>query len=91
MCRRYGVLWAYYKDSDVTLIASEGATASYSWGPNTQKFIRCRLCGCVMQWRKHIRGKTTWTGVNARNFDPEMLGKLRIRLLHGANTWKYVG
>jgi hypothetical protein len=91
MCRRYGVLWAYYKDSDVKLIASDGATDNYSWGANTQKFIRCNTCGCVMQWKKHQVNKDSWTGVNARNFDPEQLGNVRIRLLDGAKTWKYLG
>lgn len=91
MCRRYGVLWAYYKDSDVKLIAPEGTTHSYSWGQNTQKFIRCKSCGCVMQWKKHVQDATTWTGVNARNFDPVELGEVRIRLLDGAKTWKYLG
>jgi hypothetical protein len=90
MCRRYGVLWAYYKDSEVSLIAPEGATDSYSWGQNTQKFIRCKSCGCVMQWKKHSQDEKTWTGVNARNFAPEVLGNVRIRLLDGAKTWKYV-
>lgn len=91
MCRRYGVLWAYYKDKDVKLIAAADATDSYSWGPNTQKFIRCKTCGCVMQWRKHVLGDQTWTGVNARNFDPDELGDVRIRLLDGAKTWRYLG
>ena len=29
ICRRYGVLWAYYKDADVQLTASPGATDDY--------------------------------------------------------------
>jgi hypothetical protein len=29
-------------------------------------------------------------GVNARNFDPNMLGKVRILLLDGASTWKFL-
>jgi hypothetical protein len=29
-------------------------------------------------------------GVNARNFAPGDLGKIRIRLLDGADTWKYL-
>ncbi len=91
MCRRYGALWAYYKDGDVKLIAPERATESYSWGLKTLKFIRCRKCGCVMQWKKHVVDERSWTGVNARNFDPEQLGNVRIRLLDGAKTWKYVG
>jgi hypothetical protein len=85
------VLWAYYQDSQVKLIAAEGATDHYSWGPNTQKFIRCKTSGCDMQLKKHLVDEKTWTGVNARNFDPEELGNVRIRLLDGAKTWKYVG
>jgi hypothetical protein len=90
ICRRYGVLWAYYKDAEVRLVAPEGATDQYRWGPNTQDFIRCKTCGCVMQWKKHRVSKDTWTGVNARNFDPAQLGPVRIRLFDGAETWKYL-
>ena len=91
MCRRYGVLWAYYKDSEVRLIAEPGATVEYDWGQKTQRFIRCKTCGCVMQWQKYSIGSKTWTGVNARNFEPEALGNAKIRLLDGASTWKYIG
>ena len=91
MCRRYGVLWAYYKESEVRLIAEPGATDEYDWGRKTQRFIRCKTCGCVMQWKKYNIGSKTWTGINARNFEPEALGNVKIRLLDGANTWKYIG
>ncbi len=29
-------------------------------------------------------------GVNARNFDPALLGSVRIRRLDGASTWKFL-
>jgi hypothetical protein len=29
-------------------------------------------------------------GVNARNFEPSVLGTVRIRRLDGADTWKYL-
>ena len=44
-----------------------------------------------MQWKKYNIGSKTWTGINARNFEPEALGNVKIRLLDGANTWKYIG
>ncbi|MBL8303331.1 MAG: hypothetical protein JNM26_11230 [Ideonella sp.] len=91
MCRRYGVLWAYYRDADVRLIAEPGTTDDYVWGRRSQRFIRCKGCGGVMQWRKFEVDARTWTGVNARNFEPAELGDVRIRLLDGAKTWKYVG
>jgi len=90
MCRRYGVLWAYYKDSDVQLDAPEGAIDRYDWGRKSQDFIRCKTCGCVIQWKKKEVGPKTWTGVNARNFSPEAIGKAKILLLDGADTWKYI-
>jgi len=29
-------------------------------------------------------------GVNARNFEPGSLGSVRMRLLDGTSTWKYL-
>jgi hypothetical protein len=43
-----------------------------------------------MQWKEHTVEEKPWTGVNARNFDPGDLSKVRIRLLDSAATWKYV-
>lgn len=91
MCRRYGVLWAYYRDAEVRLQAAPDATDEYAWGRKSQRFIRCRHCGCVMQWKKFEPTGASYSGVNARNFDPAELGDVRIRLLDGAETWKYVG
>lgn len=91
VCRRYGVLWAYYKDAEVRLTTAPEDTDTYVWGAKTQEFIRCRNCGCIMQWRKLSIGPKTWTGVNARNFEPSDLGAVKIRLLDGAKTWKYIG
>ena len=91
ICRRYGVLWAYFKDAEVRLFAEAGATDEYIWGDKTQNFIRCRKCGCVMQWKKLNVSEGTNTGVNARNFEPSELGDVKIRLLDGAKTWKYIG
>lgn len=91
ICRRYGVLWAYYRDAQVRLVAEPDATDAYTWGRKSQKFIRCATCGCVMQWKKFEVGPDTWTGVNARNFEPAALGPVRIRLFDGADSWKVVG
>ena len=90
MCRRYGVLWAYYKDEEVKLTADPDAIDRYAWGKKSQDFIRCKTCGCVMQWKKKVVGPETRSGVNARNFDPEDLGAIKILLLDGADTWKYI-
>ncbi len=91
ICRRYGALWAYYKDADVRLVSEPGATDEYAWGERSQRFIRCKACGCLMQWKKFTTGANTWAGVNARNFEPSVIGNVKIRLFDGANTWKVIG
>ena len=90
ICRRYGTLWAYYKSSEVRVIGAVGATSAYVWGDKMLRFVRCTTCGCVTHWEL-IRPKDDGKmGVNARNFEPGSLGSVRIRLLDGASTWKYL-
>jgi hypothetical protein len=91
ICRRYGPLWAYYRASEVTRSAPEGATQAYQWGDRQLQFVRCRQCGCVMNWEAVRPVAGARMGVNARNFEPQALGDVRIRLLDGADTWKYLG
>ena len=90
ICRRYGTLWAYFRAIDVRIRAKRGATVGYSWGDRRLRFVRCRNCGCVTHWehiRKSIPGRV---GVNARNLDPAVLSRARIRRLDGASTWKFL-
>jgi hypothetical protein len=91
ICRRYGTLWAYYKQADVRVEAAEGATASYVWGDRHLAFVRCTQCGCVSHWQALKPGPGARMGVNARLFDPAALGDVHIRLLDGADTWKVLG
>jgi len=90
ICRRYCTLWAYYKASDVRVVCKSGATESYSWGRKALRFVRCTTCGCVTNWKRARPRKVTYMGVNMRNFEPSALDGVRIRLLDGADTWKYL-
>ena len=83
ICRRYGVLWAYYKASAVTVDAKPKATESYSWGRKHLKFVRCKTCGCVMCWQLVKPGHDRM-GVNYRNFDLDLLQAVRITPFDGA-------
>jgi hypothetical protein len=91
ICRRYGVLWAYYKAADVRIRCKPGATEYYSWGRKALKFVRCKTCGCIINWKRIRQRKVAYMGVNARNFAPEVLDSIRVRTLDGADTWKYLG
>ncbi len=90
VCRRYGTLWAYYKGSQVRVTGLPGATSAYSWGDKSLRFVRCGTCGCITHWERIHPAKESRMGVNARNFEPSALGPVRIRLLDGASTWRYV-
>jgi hypothetical protein len=89
ICRRYGVLWAYYSPKDVKIIAADGASDIYMWGDRSLQFHRCKTCGCVTHWAA-VDPKSDRMGVNARLMDPAILRPLRIRKLDGAVTFKYL-
>jgi hypothetical protein len=84
ICRRYGVLWAYYQAETVRVQATPAATEPYRRGPKVLEFVRCTSCGCVTHWQRVVPVPGSKMGVNARLFVPEDLGPVRIRLLDGA-------
>lgn len=70
ICRRYGVLWAYYPVVDVRI--GPGPTDTYAWGGKNVDFHRCATCGCVICWRARDP-KRTRMGINARLLDQHVL------------------
>jgi hypothetical protein len=85
ICRKYGVLWAYYKAATVQRKAKPGALASYSWGRKDLRFMRCAFCGCIVNWEHVVPGPQSRMGVNTRLFDPDQLGPVKVRLCDGAS------
>jgi len=87
ICRRYGVLWAYYAPRQVRIAG--GATDIYMWGDRMLEFHRCAVCGCVTHWapvdKTHER-----MGVNIRLMERQVLAGARVRRLDGADTWKFL-
>ena len=90
ICRRYGTLWAYYSNDEVSIEAAPGATQAYSWSKRYLQFVRCSNCGCVTHWEPIAPIRGARMGVNARNFEPDQLGAVRIRRLDGAVTEEYL-
>ncbi|HEX3809317.1 MAG TPA: GFA family protein [Rhizomicrobium sp.] len=86
ICRRYGVLWAYYSPKQVRIA---GGTDTYMWGDQDIAFHRCKVCGCVINWSA-VDTSYDRMGVNARLMDLDILAKARVRRLDGAVTEKYV-
>jgi len=89
ICRRYGVLWAYYSPTRVQLIPPDAVTDIYMWDDRAIAFHRCRTCGCVTHWSP-VDKSVDRMGVNARLMPREDLARSRVRLLDGADTERYV-
>ena len=89
ICRRYGVLWAYYPPAEVSVTAAAEATETYCWGDRMILFHRCRSCGCVTHWSPTDPAEDNM-GVNARLMEPAILRAARVRRLDAAVSWRYL-
>ena len=83
ICRRYGVLWAYYPPARVRVLPSDPPTDIYTWKDRSLEFHRCRVCGCVSHWAAADQ-EGDRMGVNARLMDPEVLAGARVSQVDGA-------
>ena len=90
ICRRYGALWAYYRASDVRIDSASAGRHGYVWGDREIRFVRCADCGCVTHWEPIVPRLADRMAVNARLFDPDALGPVRIRRFDGATSWRYL-
>jgi hypothetical protein len=89
ICRRYGVLWAYYSPKQVSVELSHGNTDTYMWDDKSIVFHRCANCGCVSHWAA-VDPSRDRMGINARLMPLDLLASVRIRHLDGANSEKYL-
>lgn len=90
ICRRLGVLWAYYRPGEVAITAASGTTTAYAWGDKFIAFHHCAICGCATHWASLQEPPIDRMGVNARLMDPEVLAAARLRRLDGADTERYL-
>lgn len=89
ICRRYGVLWAYYRPRQVRMVPPGAATDTYMWDDKAIAFHRCPTCGCVTHWSPNDPAGNRM-GVNARLMEPDVVALARVRHLDGAGTEEYV-
>ena len=82
ICRRYGVLWAYYRPDQVRLLSGPGATEAYIWGDRDLEFHRCRACGCVTHWTDTDRDASRMA-INARLLDPADIAEVPVQQSEG--------
>src|SRR5882724_2560609 len=88
VCRRYGTLWAYYTRSSVTITAPRGGLMAYSVRRGGLRFVRCKTCGCVINWERAPRAPDQRIGLNARMLDHARIADVPISVLDGDKTWR---
>ena len=69
ICRRLGVLWAYYHCDDVTIEKGAGSTRVYVWNNKVLEFHSCAHCGCTTHWIATDPNFRDRMGINARLID----------------------
>src|ERR1700759_1598163 len=84
ICRRYGVLWAYYSPMARVRITAETPTQTYQWDDRSLYFQRCAECGCVTHWSP-VDPTRDRMGINARLLAPAVLAAARVKHLDGAS------
>ena len=69
ICRKLGVLWAYYHCDDVAFEKGQGSTKAYVWNRKILEFHSCSTCGCTTHWIAADSSFREKMGVNARLMD----------------------
>ena len=82
ICRRYGVLWGYYRPDQVRLLCEPNATVVYCWGDRMLDFHRCRVCGCVTHWTDTDENEPLMA-INGRLLDPADIAGVPVRQSDG--------
>lgn len=90
LCRRSGVIWAYYALGTVTVEGHPDNTEHYAWGDRTLRNVRCRTCGILTHWEPMDARPGARHGVNLGNFDPSLLERVIVRRFDGADTWTFL-
>lgn len=88
LCRRYGVLWAYYSIAEVKFEPMPLPTDTYAWNRKNVDFHRCKNCGCVTHWYPRSSSRQQ-LGLNARLLDPDVLSAAEVRYKDSAKTGKF--
>jgi hypothetical protein len=85
LCRRYGALWAYPEQGEVTFVQGAEATDTYMWNGRGLAFHRCRECGCVTHMM--VNEDPPWIyGINARMIPTLDPSSVRVRQKDNGHT-----
>ena len=90
ICRRYQVLWGYFTQAEVKVMAKPDDLVAYVWGDRQLEFLHCKTCGCCTHYEAVEKADEARLAVNARMMDPEDIKDIRVRHFYGAVSWTYL-
>ena len=90
LCRRSGVICAYYELGTVSIQGHPENTEDYVWGDRTLRNVRCKTCGIFTHWEPLDSKPGARHGVNLRNFEPKILESVVVKRFDGADTWAFL-
>ncbi len=82
ICRKLGVLWAYYRPEQVHFLPPVGATSVYLWNDRVIAFHSCAVCGCTTHWSP-VDKSLNRMAVNARLMEPAVLAAASVDKIDG--------
>lgn len=91
VCRKYGTLWAYFREPAIEIGAPRRALARFSRREHGLEFVHCAKCGCVICWKRPGKRTDRYMGVNARLLDHAKMANVPIKVLDGDKTWRTLG
>jgi hypothetical protein len=86
LCRRYGAIWAYYRNGGLKLLSPPDATFAYTWQNGGIGFHHCKICGCTTHLQANdVAGKPIFA-INARLIPTLDPASVRLRQLENSHT-----
>ena len=90
VCGRFGAMWAYYDQSEVSIQVDTGM-ATYRRGDKELDFGRCHTCGCLMYWIGNENSQGTRMGINTRMIVPrDVIADVPVKMFDGAESWSVI-
>lgn len=89
ICHRYGSLWGYYPQEEVT-ISTSAEIGEYCRESANLIFCHCTRCGCLTHYKSGPEAQERVYGLNFRMAPRSETEKLPVRRFDGADSWQFL-
>ena len=90
ICGRYGAIWAYYTEDQITVTHQSAPTKTYRWGKETTDFHHCPHCGCMTHYTMTEYVESDKVAINTRMVSRAVMAGIPVKMFDGADAWSFV-